>query len=147
MSAGPSSPRRARGGEKIVSATANSETYTAPGTPLPGMRQFGLIAGVLGAVLGVAGFFVSGVDRFFQAYLVAYTFWMGVFMPAKTPPAVRERLHAEIVKALKTPVLSGRLAKLGSDPFLITPAQFDALIKQEIAVNTQLVKAAGIVVN
>jgi hypothetical protein len=63
-----------------VSATATSETYTAAGTPLPGMRQFGMIAGVLGAVLAVAGFFMSGVDRFFQAYLVAYTFWMGVVL-------------------------------------------------------------------
>ena len=63
-----------------MSATATSETYTASGTPLPGMRQFGMIAGVLGVVLAVAGFFMSGVDRFFQAYLVAYTFWMGVVL-------------------------------------------------------------------
>jgi tripartite-type tricarboxylate transporter receptor subunit TctC len=76
-----------------------------------------------------------------------YNFWAGVFVPAKTPPAIRERLHAEIAKALKSAVLSDRLKKLGSDPFLITPAQFDALVKQEIEVNTQLVKAAGIVVN
>ena len=76
-----------------------------------------------------------------------YNFWAGVFVNAKTPPAIRNRLHAEIVKALKTPVLSDRLAKLGSDPFLITPAQFDELVRQEIEVNTQLVKAAGIVVN
>ena len=39
-----------------------------------------MIAGVLGVVLAVAGFFMSGVDRFFQAYLVAYTFWMGVVL-------------------------------------------------------------------
>jgi hypothetical protein len=57
-----------------------SETYTASGTPLPGMRQFGMIAGVLGVVLAVAGFFMYGIDRFFQAYLVAYTFWMGVVL-------------------------------------------------------------------
>jgi tripartite-type tricarboxylate transporter receptor subunit TctC len=76
-----------------------------------------------------------------------YNFWAGVFVNAKTPPAIRNRLHAEIVKALKTPVLRDRLAKLGSDPFLITPTQFDELVKQEIEVNTQLVKAAGIVVN
>ena len=56
------------------------DTYRAQGTPLPGMKQFGLIAGVLGAVLAVAGFFMSGMDRFFQAYLVAYTFWMGVVL-------------------------------------------------------------------
>ena len=59
---------------------ATSETYTASGTPLPGMKQFGMIAGVLGVVLAVAGFFMSGLDRFFQAYLVAYTFWMGVVL-------------------------------------------------------------------
>jgi hypothetical protein len=46
------------------------------------MKQFGMIAGVLGVVLAVAGFFMSGADRFFQAYLVAYTFWMGVIMGA-----------------------------------------------------------------
>ena len=76
-----------------------------------------------------------------------YNFWAGVFVPANTPPALRDRLHAEIVKALKNPVLADRLAKLGADPFMITPAQFDALVKQEIEVNTALVKAAGIVVN
>lgn len=59
---------------------ATSETYTATGTPLPGMKQFGMIAGVLGVVLAVAGFFMSGLDRFFQAYLIAYTFWMGVIL-------------------------------------------------------------------
>jgi hypothetical protein len=64
----------------VSTAIATSETYTASGTALPGMRQFGLIAGVLGVVLAVAGFFMSGADRFFQAYLVAYTFWMGVVL-------------------------------------------------------------------
>jgi hypothetical protein len=47
------------------------------------MRQFGMIAGVLGVVLAVAGFFMlgdQGAHRFFQAYLVAYTFWMGVIL-------------------------------------------------------------------
>jgi len=64
----------------VSTVTATSETYTASGTPLPGMKQFGMIAGVLGVVLAVAGFFMSGIDRFFQAYLVAYTFWMGVVL-------------------------------------------------------------------
>jgi hypothetical protein len=60
--------------------TTATETYQASGTPLPGMRQFGMIALVLGVVLAVAGYFMSGGDRFFQAYLVAYTFWMGVVL-------------------------------------------------------------------
>ncbi len=61
-------------------ATGTSETYQAQGIPLPGMKQFGMIAGVLGVVLAVAGFFMSGADRFYQAYLIAYTFWMGVIL-------------------------------------------------------------------
>jgi hypothetical protein len=64
----------------VSTATVTSESYTASGSPLPGMKQFGMIAGVLGVVLAVAGFFMSGADRFFQAYLVAYTFWMGVVL-------------------------------------------------------------------
>ena len=61
-------------------ATDTSETYRAEGTPLPGMKQFGMIAGGLGVVLAIAGVFLSGAERFFQAYLVAYTFWMGVVL-------------------------------------------------------------------
>jgi hypothetical protein len=61
-------------------SSAITETYRADGTPLPGMKQFGMITGVLGVLLAIAGFFLSPAARFFQAYLVAYTFWMGVVL-------------------------------------------------------------------
>jgi hypothetical protein len=63
-----------------VATATTTEMYQSQGTPLPGLRQFGMIAGVLGVVLALIGFFMSGVDRFYQAYLVAYTFWMGVIL-------------------------------------------------------------------
>lgn len=63
-----------------MATATTTEMYQSPGTPLPGLRQFGMIAGVLGVVLTLIGFFMSGVDRFYQAYLVAYTFWMGVIL-------------------------------------------------------------------
>jgi hypothetical protein len=56
-----------------------ADTYQAPET-LPGLRQFGMILVALGLVLTGIGFAVSGLDRFFQAYLVAYTFWMGIVL-------------------------------------------------------------------
>ncbi|MEO8682635.1 MAG: hypothetical protein ABI665_26540, partial [Vicinamibacterales bacterium] len=59
--------------------TASTDTFQAPDT-LPGMRQFGTIAAVLGLALAAAGFAMSGLDRFFQAYLVAWTFWMGLVL-------------------------------------------------------------------
>jgi hypothetical protein len=61
-------------------ATAPTEIYQPQGTPLPGLKQFGLIAGAIGAVVAVLGVFTQGLDRFYEAYLVAYTFWMGVIL-------------------------------------------------------------------
>lgn len=62
-------------------STVTADTFKAGDTPLPGLKQFGLIAAVLGVVLTGAGFMMAGeqgTERFFQAYLVAYTFWTGV---------------------------------------------------------------------
>jgi hypothetical protein len=56
-----------------------ADTYQAPET-LSGLRQFGMILVALGLVLTGIGFLMSGLDRFFQAYLVAYTFWMGIVL-------------------------------------------------------------------
>lgn len=76
-----------------------------------------------------------------------YNFWAGMFAPAKTPAAVRDKLAAEMTKALASPAVSEKLKTLGADPMPLTPAQFDALVKREIETNTELVKAAGIKVN
>jgi tripartite-type tricarboxylate transporter receptor subunit TctC len=76
-----------------------------------------------------------------------YNFWAGVFTPSKVPADIRAKLHEEIAKALVHPSISEKMKNLGADPMRITAAQFDALVRQEIETNTQLVKAAGIKVN
>jgi tripartite-type tricarboxylate transporter receptor subunit TctC len=76
-----------------------------------------------------------------------YNFWAGMFTPAKTPAAIREKLYAETVKALQHPPIRDKLIGLGADPMPLSSAQFEALVKSEIATNTQLVNAAGIKVN
>ena len=58
--------------------SSTTETYQAPDSLLPGMRQFGTMAAGLGLLLTGAGFAMAGLDRFYQAYLVAYTFWTGI---------------------------------------------------------------------
>jgi tripartite-type tricarboxylate transporter receptor subunit TctC len=73
-----------------------------------------------------------------------FNFWIGMMAPAKTPRDIVERLHAEVAKALATPEVKERFAKLGADPWTLKPAQFDAYIKEEIASNADLVKAAGL---
>jgi len=76
-----------------------------------------------------------------------YTFWNGLFAPAKTPSDIVERLHQEAQKAAAAPAVREKLAQQGIDPMPITAAEFDALIRKEIAESIALVKAAGIKVN
>jgi tripartite-type tricarboxylate transporter receptor subunit TctC len=73
-----------------------------------------------------------------------YTFWLGMFLPAKTPREIVDRLHQEVQKALQAPGMDKRLAQIGIDPMPITPQAFDAQIQKEVAENIALVKAAGI---
>ena len=73
-----------------------------------------------------------------------YNFWFGVFAPAKTPPAIIQRLHQEIAKALQDPGVKEKLAKLAVQPMPMTPAQFNDYVRKELEQNAALVKAAGI---
>jgi tripartite-type tricarboxylate transporter receptor subunit TctC len=76
-----------------------------------------------------------------------YTFWNGLFLPAKTPREIVDKLAAETHKAATSPAVVAKLAAQGIDPMPITPAEFDAQIRKEIAESIALVKAAGIKVN
>jgi tripartite-type tricarboxylate transporter receptor subunit TctC len=73
-----------------------------------------------------------------------FNFWIGMMAPGKTPRAIVNRLHDEVVKALASPEVRERFEKLGADPWTMKPEQFDAYIKEEIASNARLVKAAGL---
>ena len=76
-----------------------------------------------------------------------YEFWIGAFLPRQTPTAIRSRLHAEFVKAIEEPTMAKKLSDLGADPLKISPEEFEAIVKREIAANAVVVKAAGIKVN
>ncbi|RZL85678.1 MAG: tripartite tricarboxylate transporter substrate binding protein, partial [Variovorax sp.] len=76
-----------------------------------------------------------------------YQFWVGLFAPAKTPKPVVERLHAEIARIMAAPDVKERLDKLGAEPFLMAPADFDAFLVKETAKGQDVVKKAGIKVD
>jgi len=73
-----------------------------------------------------------------------YTFWVGVFAPAKTPAAIIERVHGETLKAMQVERVKARLDELGSDPMDLSPAPFEALVQKEFASSAALAKAAGL---
>jgi tripartite-type tricarboxylate transporter receptor subunit TctC len=73
-----------------------------------------------------------------------YNYWIGMLVPANTPRAIVDRLHRESEKALALPGVVEKLRPQGIEPMPLTPAEFDALIRKEIAANIELVKAAGL---
>jgi hypothetical protein len=72
-----------------------------------------------------------------------YNFWVGAFLPARTPKPIVERLNREIVAALKIKEVADKIIALGGDPSPMTPAEFDAFVRKEIAINAEIVKASG----
>ena len=70
--------------------------------------------------------------------------WYGLLAPAGTPPAIIERLNAEIGRALRQPELRNRFLAEGAEARASTPQEFGAFFKAEIAKWTRVVQKAGI---
>jgi tripartite-type tricarboxylate transporter receptor subunit TctC len=71
-------------------------------------------------------------------------FWVGSFVPKKTPHDVVAKMHDEIVKALNDPATRGKLTTLGVQQMIMTPDAFDARIAKEAVIAVKLAKAANI---
>ena len=70
--------------------------------------------------------------------------WFGVFVPARTPREIVEKLHAAGSRVLADPATQESLKKLGVEPMPMTPDAMDQLLKREVAANVELIKAVGI---
>jgi len=73
-----------------------------------------------------------------------YNFWVGMFVSSKTPREIVNRLQQEVAKVLDVKEVRESMAKLGAEPMLMRPEEFDAYIRNEITTNATVVKAAGI---
>jgi tripartite-type tricarboxylate transporter receptor subunit TctC len=70
--------------------------------------------------------------------------YSGIVGPKGMPPAVVERLGAEVKKALAAPEMKRVLQDAGADPLTSTPAEFATLMKSEAASMAKAVQAAGV---
>jgi tripartite-type tricarboxylate transporter receptor subunit TctC len=77
----------------------------------------------------------------------SYTFWVGIFAPAKTPRKIIDQMNQSISVVMKEPQIQAQLDKLGADPILMSPAKFDQMVKMEMNANAILVKESKMVVN
>ncbi len=72
-----------------------------------------------------------------------FNFWIGLLAPAKTPRDIVNKLNAEVTKIMQQPEVRDRLAKLGAEAMPMSPEQFDAYIKDEVATLGAVMRAAG----
>ena len=70
--------------------------------------------------------------------------WVGILAPAKTPPAVVERLQKEIAAVLGEPEIRERYATLGIEPVGNTPEQYAQQIRADLARWESVVRQANI---
>jgi tripartite-type tricarboxylate transporter receptor subunit TctC len=71
------------------------------------------------------------------------TNWYGLFAPAGTPREIVERLNAEVRKAMDTPELKDRLAKMGSAVVPGTADEFAQFVRAEVPRAAELVRKSG----
>jgi len=73
-----------------------------------------------------------------------YTFYTGLYLPAKTPRDIVEKLHSELSKALQMPAVQARFKTLGIEPMPMSVAEFGTFFRDEVNSTMAIAKAAGI---
>lgn len=73
-----------------------------------------------------------------------YPFYSALFLPAKTPHDVAEKLYRETAVALQSPAVQTKLAALGVEPMPMSMEQFAKFFGDDVAANVAIVKAAKI---
>jgi len=70
--------------------------------------------------------------------------WYGVLAPAGTRADIVARINAAFTTALRAPETKAALVAQGGDPDPGTPEEFARLIREELARNAKITRAAGI---
>jgi tripartite-type tricarboxylate transporter receptor subunit TctC len=73
--------------------------------------------------------------------------WSGLIVPAKTPPAIIEKIRAAFTEAVTSPGIREKLAVQITEPIPTTPEQFRDRVKSDIERWKPVIEAANVKVN
>ncbi len=76
-----------------------------------------------------------------------FTQWLALLAPAKTPPAVINRLNAALKNALNTPEVRDKFQSQAFEAFITTPDEARKYLAEEVQRFSKLIKARGITAN
>ena len=136
-----------KGGAAAVIAVVSGESDVSFQTPLATTPQ--IAAGRLRAI-AVTGkkrlSLLPDVPTVAEAGVPNYEFnsWVGILVPAATPQAIVTRLNEHVVKAVRAPDISERLAKEGAEIVGSTPEYFRKVMAEEAALWSKVISEMGI---
>jgi tripartite-type tricarboxylate transporter receptor subunit TctC len=89
---------------------------------------------------------LPGLPTVIEAGMPGFTAsnWFAIFAPARTPPEVLARINAAMQKALTGEALRTQLTSTGNVPLPGSPQDLQALVNEERASYTKLIKSSGI---
>ncbi len=70
--------------------------------------------------------------------------WIGMFVPAATPPAAVQRLASEVNRIMKLPEVASRTRELGLDVAGMPQPQFAAMVNEDFKRWADIMKKAGV---
>lgn len=71
---------------------------------------------------------------------LALSFWVALFAPKGTPPAIVDRLNREVTAATQTEAIRSSILSTGSLPLVLTPQELEKLVQRDLADAKKLVE-------
>ena len=89
---------------------------------------------------------MPGVPTFAEAGLPAFGMksWLGFLGPANMPREIVTKLNADLARVLQMPDVRDRLQSQGQIPYMLSPEQFAAAMRADMAEYGRVIKAANI---
>ena len=136
-----------KGGAAAVNDVISSQidlAFTAVATARP-LIESGKLKG-LAVTTGSRSVMLPEVQTFTEAGLKDFVVdtWLGIMAPAKTPPAITDKLSTESIKVLSDEGLRRRLTELGVEPVGSSAAAFGEQVRQDVARWGRVVRDAQI---
>lgn len=132
--------------EAITDTMTGRVTYffSPISSALPNIREGKLVA--LGVSTAKRSSALPNVPTIAESGLPGfdYNLWIGLYAPAGTPQEIVDRINADVAKMLATPDVKERLAALGAEPLVMTPAEFRKFMRDEMEDAAKVVKGASI---
>ena len=69
--------------------------------------------------------------------------WTGIFVPARTPKAIIDRLNAETVRIANDSAYVTQIKNMGADVVSSSPEAFEAFVHKDVAIWTEAIQRSG----